>query len=134
MGSWLAGVFLASGMTTQQAFEWHNTLVVVHVVVALLLVASVPFTKLRHMLTGPLNILVRTERPMGTLSKIEEIETTELLGVGKVGQFRTVALPDTGLWLAFLASALIVVALWSHRRAYKPLVEAMRSAPRGSGS
>jgi len=87
IGNWLAGVFLASGMTTEQAFEWHNTLVVVHVIVALVLVAAVPFTKLRHMLTGPLNILVRPEGPMGAMQKIEDIETTELLGVGKIVEF-----------------------------------------------
>jgi len=87
IGNWLAGVFLASGMTTEQAFEWHNTLVVVHVIVALVLVAAVPFTKLRHILTGPLNILVRPEGPMGAMQKIEDIETTELLGVGKIVEF-----------------------------------------------
>jgi Fe-S oxidoreductase/nitrate reductase gamma subunit len=87
IGNWLAGVFLASGMTTQQAFEWHNTLVIVHVIVALVLVAAVPFTKLRHMLTGPLNILVRPPKPMGALQKIEDMETTELLGVGKIVEF-----------------------------------------------
>ena len=87
VGNWLAGVFLASGMTTKQAFEWHNTLVIVHVIVALVLVAAVPFTKLRHMLTGPLNILVRPQEPMGALQKIEDIETTELLGVGKIVEF-----------------------------------------------
>ncbi len=87
IGNWLAGVFLAAGMTTEQAFEWHNTLVVVHVIVALLLVAAVPFTKLRHMLTGPLNILVRPQEPMGAMQKIEDIETTELLGVGKIAEF-----------------------------------------------
>ncbi|MFN8176833.1 MAG: cytochrome C [bacterium] len=48
-----------------------------------------------------------------------------VLGVGKIGQFRTVALPDVGLWLAVGAAAVLVVGLWSHRRAYKPLVDAL---------
>lgn len=48
-----------------------------------------------------------------------------VLGVGKVGQFKTVAMPDVGLWLAFTASVIIVFALVAHRRAYKPLVDAM---------
>jgi Fe-S oxidoreductase/nitrate reductase gamma subunit len=87
IGNWLAGVFLSSGMTAEQAFEWHNGLVVLHVIVALLLVASVPFTKLRHLVNGPLNILMRPQRPMGTLQKIEDIETTEILGVGKIVEF-----------------------------------------------
>ncbi|MFO7631262.1 MAG: cytochrome C [Caldilinea sp.] len=46
------------------------------------------------------------------------------LGVGKIAQFRTEAQPEIGLWLAFGASALILVGLYFHRRAYKPLVEA----------
>jgi len=87
IGNWLAGVFRAAGMTVEQAFQWHNTLVVVHVIVALLLVAVVPFTKLRHMLNGPLNILVRPSRPMGALDKIEDIENTEVLGVNKMTDF-----------------------------------------------
>jgi len=87
IGSWLAGVFVASGMTVEQAFAWHNSLVVTHAVVAFLLVATVPFTKLRHMFNGPLNILVRPQRPMGALQKIEDIENTEVLGVNKMAEF-----------------------------------------------
>lgn len=62
--------------------------------------------------------------PRAPLSSSIKPFTPPVLGVGKVGQFRTVALPDVGLWLAFAAAALIVVALWYHRRAYKPLVDA----------
>ena len=87
VGSWLADVFRAGGMTVETAFNWHNTLVVLHVIVALLLVAAVPFTKLRHMFNGPLNILVRPTRPIGALEKIEDIENTEMLGVGKIVEF-----------------------------------------------
>ena len=47
-----------------------------------------------------------------------------LIGVGKVGQFKTVATWGIGLWLAIFASLLIVIGLYFHRRAYKPLVEA----------
>ncbi len=46
-----------------------------------------------------------------------------LLGVGKVGQFETVARWEAGLILAFVASALVLVGLYFHRRAYKPLLE-----------
>jgi nitrate reductase gamma subunit/ferredoxin len=86
-GQWLAGVFTSLGMTVEQAYNWHNGLVVAHAVVALILIATVPFTKLRHLLNGPLNILVRPERPTGALQKIEDIENTEQLGVGKITEF-----------------------------------------------
>lgn len=45
---------------------------------------------------------------------------------GKIAQFRTVAQPELGLWLAIAASLLIVIALFFHRRAYKPLVDAQQ--------
>jgi hypothetical protein len=43
---------------------------------------------------------------------------------GKIAQFRTVAVPELGLWLAVAATLLIAIALFFHRRAYKPLVDA----------
>ncbi|MDQ7029918.1 MAG: cytochrome C [Ardenticatenia bacterium] len=46
-----------------------------------------------------------------------------LVGEGRVGQFRTVAGLGSGFYLAALASFLILVGLYFHRRAYKPLVE-----------
>ncbi len=49
-----------------------------------------------------------------------------IFGTGTVGQFSTVARPGTGLILAVTASFLILVAMWFHRRAFKPLVEQYR--------
>jgi copper chaperone NosL len=46
-----------------------------------------------------------------------------ILGEGFVGQFRTVAGVSSGFHLALLASVLILIGLFFHRRAYKPLVE-----------
>ncbi|MCA9752393.1 MAG: cytochrome C [Gemmatimonadetes bacterium] len=48
-----------------------------------------------------------------------------VLGEGFVGQFRTVAVPDAGLIMAAVASLLVLAGLWAHRRAYKPLFDAM---------
>ena len=47
-----------------------------------------------------------------------------LLGEGKIGQFRTVASWEIGLYLSIVASVLILVGLYFHRRAYKPLMDA----------
>jgi hypothetical protein len=49
------------------------------------------------------------------------------LGVGLVGVFGTIAAADNGLYRALLASFLILVGLYFHRRAYKPLVEQMNN-------
>jgi len=61
--------------------------------------------------------------PKAPLSSSIEPFVPPVLGRGTIGQFATVAQPDVGLILAFVASALIAVGLYFHRRAYKPLVE-----------
>ena len=62
--------------------------------------------------------------PTAPLSSSVKPFVPPVLGRGVVGQFATVAEPGPGLILAFTASLLILVGLWLHRRAYKPLVEA----------
>lgn len=47
-----------------------------------------------------------------------------LLGEGKIGQFKTIANWETGLYMTIFASVLILAGLFFHRRAYKPLIEA----------
>jgi hypothetical protein len=61
--------------------------------------------------------------PTAALSSAIEPFVPPVLGEGFIGQFRTVAEADTGLYLAVLASILIVIGLFFHRRAYKPLVD-----------
>lgn len=48
------------------------------------------------------------------------------LGEGHIAQFSTSASPALGLWLAIAASILILIGLYFHRRAYKPLVDAQQ--------
>lgn len=62
--------------------------------------------------------------PTAPLSSSIKPFVPPVLGEGKIAQFRTVAEPGTGLWLAVAASLVILVGLWFHRRAYKPLVDA----------
>lgn len=62
--------------------------------------------------------------PTAPLSSSIKPFVPPVLGEGKIAQFRTVAEPETGLWLAVAASLVILIGLWFHRRAYKPLVEA----------
>lgn len=61
--------------------------------------------------------------PAAPLSSSIKPFVPPVLGEGKIAQFSTVAEPGVGLWLAVAASAVILVGLWFHRRAYKPLVE-----------
>jgi copper chaperone NosL len=54
--------------------------------------------------------------------------TPPIFGEGKVGQFRTVAEAQPGLILALAAVIVVLAALWFHRAAYKPVVDARRRA------
>jgi hypothetical protein len=61
--------------------------------------------------------------PTAPLSSSIKPFTPPVLGTGKVGQFETVASAGPGLILAAVASVVILIALWRHRAAYKPLLE-----------
>lgn len=64
--------------------------------------------------------------PTAPLSSSIKPFVPPVLGEGKIAQFSTVAEPEVGLWLACAASVVILIGLWFHRRAYKPLVETER--------
>jgi copper chaperone NosL len=66
--------------------------------------------------------------PNAALSNAIEPFTPPVLGVGMIGQFRTIAWPGAGLILSGCASVLVIVGLFFHRRAYKPLVDAHEAA------
>jgi Fe-S oxidoreductase/nitrate reductase gamma subunit len=87
VGALVAMLMAALGMTAQGAMTLHDILFWVHMGLALTLVASIPFTKLRHLVYTPLNILFKSKRKAGTLEKIENIEEAEILGVGHIEQF-----------------------------------------------
>ncbi len=61
--------------------------------------------------------------PHAPLSNSVKPFTPPVLGTGFVGQFKTVAAGDTGMWIAAAAAALVLVALFFHRRAFKPLFD-----------
>jgi len=63
--------------------------------------------------------------PTAALSSSIEPFVPPVLGTGHIGQFATWALPGPGLLLAVAASLAIIAGLWFHRRAYKPLVDAL---------
>jgi len=68
--------------------------------------------------------------PYAPLSNSIEPFVPPILGTGVIGQFKTVAEPGTGLWLAAGASVVMLLALWFHRRAYRPLVLAAKNGAR----
>lgn len=61
--------------------------------------------------------------PTAPLSGAIKPFTPPILGTGTVGQFSTVASMGWGLILAFVSSGVALVAMFLHRRAYKPLAD-----------
>ena len=87
VGSIISGWFIALGLTSEQAAAAHAWFFWGHVTLALTLVASIPFTKLRHLVYTPLNVILRPRRKAGELQQIENIDETDVLGVGKISEF-----------------------------------------------
>jgi hypothetical protein len=61
--------------------------------------------------------------PEAPLSNAVKPFVPTAMGKGGIGQFVTIATPGTGLILASIASIVLVLALFFHRRAYLPLVK-----------
>ena len=83
---------------------------------------SMPFVFLGDMYFWMRNFGMNLDET-AALSAIIEPFVPPILGSGFVGQFETVAEFQIGLYLAFLASLLILVGLYFHRQVYKPLVD-----------
>lgn len=52
--------------------------------------------------------------------------TPPVIGIGKVGQFGTIANFEIGFYLALLAVLVSLIGLYFHRRAYKPVADARK--------
>src|SRR5215469_9732501 len=66
---------------------FHRWLWLVHVLFVYALLFSFPFTKLRHLFFGPLNLYFRNLGPRGRLAPIKDFENAETFGVSQVEQY-----------------------------------------------
>lgn len=64
--------------------------------------------------------------PNSALGSAIEPFTPPILGRGEIAQFATIAQFEIGFYLAITAVFIILVGLWFHRAAYKPVVEARK--------
>jgi Fe-S oxidoreductase len=87
VGAMVAGLMGSMGISTEGAMNLHFYLFWTHAALGLTLVASIPFTKLRHLVMVPLNVILHPRRKEGTLELIDDIEEAETLGVGQVQEF-----------------------------------------------
>lgn len=94
VGNLFASFFSSLNFGDQFFIGIHQTFFWGHVVTGLVFLGSIPFTKLRHMFTGPLKIFFQPDRPTGALEPIENIEEVEKLGAGQVDEFTPILMLD----------------------------------------
>jgi len=79
----LRGIDVGSAQTMHLAAWW------LHAILVALFFATIPVNRFLHVITGPLNIAARPERPMGALVplKMEEVERMGRTGVHQLAEF-----------------------------------------------
>jgi len=87
IGNAFASFYRGLGVTPEIAGSVHPYMFWIHAALALGLVASIPFTKFRHLIMVPFNVITRPLRKEGALEIIENIDEVETLGVGKIEEF-----------------------------------------------
>ena len=76
------------GIDSASASQFHFALWWIHAILALVLIAAFPYTRLLHVIAGSLNLTLPAER-LGTMRPVslETVEETGVIGVGKVEDF-----------------------------------------------
>jgi Fe-S oxidoreductase len=86
VGLWVSGRF--SGMTEAGARSTHLAVWWAHAVLVFGFIASIPYTRLLHIIVGPLNLFfARPDLGRMTLITMEEVEKTERIGVAAIEHF-----------------------------------------------
>jgi Fe-S oxidoreductase/nitrate reductase gamma subunit len=86
---WLIDVTLLRGIDAGSAQTMHLAAWWLHAILVAAFLATIPVNRFLHVITGPLNIAARPQRPMGTLVplKMEEVEQTGRTGVHDLVDF-----------------------------------------------
>jgi copper chaperone NosL len=69
--------------------------------------------------------------PKSALGSAIKPFTPPIVGEGKVGQFGTIASFEIGFYLALASVVIVLIGLWFHRAAYKPLADARKRVREG---
>jgi nitrate reductase gamma subunit/Pyruvate/2-oxoacid:ferredoxin oxidoreductase delta subunit len=89
---------LVEGWSNGTLVDWHRGLWITHVVAFVAFLVLLPTTKLRHMITSPMNMYLRaTDRPKGAMKPMPNLMETELetFGASTVEDFTWKQLFDT---------------------------------------
>jgi Fe-S oxidoreductase/nitrate reductase gamma subunit len=92
IGNLLAEGLSSLGVVVGPNAPVHAGLFWTHAALGFLFVVSLPFTKLRHLVTGPMNLVLRPFKSLGELETIEDLETADVLGAGEIGEYPSNAL------------------------------------------
>lgn len=82
-----AAVPALSGLSFGTLLSAHEAAWWIHLALAFLFLASVPYSKMLHLATGPASIFLRSSRPKGALQDVPDIEETDRPGVLAVADF-----------------------------------------------
>jgi Fe-S oxidoreductase/nitrate reductase gamma subunit len=86
---WFINLTLLRGVDVHNAQTMHLGVWWLHAILVAAFFVTIPVNRFLHVITGPLNIALRPERPMGTLVplNIEEVEQTGRTGVHAISDF-----------------------------------------------
>jgi Fe-S oxidoreductase/nitrate reductase gamma subunit len=85
---WTIGqLFLGTGMGEIVLESVHLSFWVLHFALVGVFIATLPYSTLFHLFSAPLNVFTSSFKPAGELATIEDIETAETLGVGRLAEF-----------------------------------------------
>ena len=86
---WFIDVTLLRGIDVGSAQNMHLAAWWLHAILVAAFIATIPVNRFLHVITGPLNIAARPERPMGALVPLnmEEVEQTGRTGVHDLSDF-----------------------------------------------
>jgi Fe-S oxidoreductase/nitrate reductase gamma subunit len=94
-GRFFASLFQMTGLSMSTMSLLATVVFRIHLFLVLGTIAYIPFSKLFHLLSSPMNMLFRTEQPKGILSLIDlEDEEAESFGVSKIEDFTWKQLMD----------------------------------------
>ena len=92
-GAALADLLSTSGMTKESMLNWHLYSWWFHLLLSLAFIAYIPYSKLFHIFTAPLNIFFQTLGPKGIASKME-LEELDHFGASQIDHFSWKELMD----------------------------------------
>ena len=75
------------GVNVETLKALHKFMWWFHTFIALSFIAYIPYSRLLHIVTSPVNQFMKTLKPVGTIEPIRDFETAETFGVAKLEEF-----------------------------------------------